>query len=90
MLGVPQTFRYFTDMQQRIVRFIVDHSHIREDKLTELLLRPDELATDVGSIVEGDEAVRIGLIDEIGGLDVALGALRGMIKAGKGSLLCDR
>ena len=90
VLGVPQTFRYFTDMQQRIVRFIVDHSHIREDKLTELLLRPDELATDVGSIVEGDEAVRIGLIDEIGGLDVALGALRGMIKAGKGSLPCDR
>ena len=90
VLGVPQTFRYFTDMQQRIVRFIVDHSHIREDKLTELLLRPDELATDVGSIVEGDEAVRIGLIDEIGGLDAALGALRGMIKAGKGSLPCDR
>ena len=90
VLGVPQTFRYFTDMQHRIVRFIVDHSHIREDKLTELLLRPDELATDVGSIVEGDEAVRIGLIDEIGGLDVALGALRGMIKAGKGSLPCDR
>ena len=90
VLGVPQTFRYFTDMQQRIVRFIVDHSHIREDKLTELLLRPDELATDVGSIVEGDEAVRIGLIDEVGGLDAALGALRGMIKAGKGSLACDR
>ena len=90
VLGVPQTFRYFTDMQQRIVRFIVDHSHIREDKLTELLLRPDELATDVGSIVEGDEAVRIGLIDEVGGLDAALGALRGMIKAGKGSLPCDR
>ena len=90
VLGVPQTFRYFTDMQQRIVRFIVDHSHIREDKLTELLLRPDELATDVGSIVEGDEAVRIGLIDEIGGLDAALGALRGMIKAGKRSLACDR
>jgi ATP-dependent protease ClpP protease subunit len=81
VLGVPQTFRYFTDMQQRIVRFIVDHSHISEEKLTELLLRPDELATDVGSIVEGDEAVRIGLIDEVGGLDAALGALRGMIQS---------
>jgi ATP-dependent protease ClpP protease subunit len=90
VLGVPQTFRYFTDMQQRIVRFIVDHSHISEEKLTELLLRPDELATDVGSIVEGDEAVRIGLIDEVGGLDAALASLRGMIKAGKGSLPCDR
>jgi ATP-dependent protease ClpP protease subunit len=83
VLGVPQTFRYFTDMQQRIVRFVVDHSHISEEKLTELLLRPDELATDVGSIVEGSEAVNIGLIDEVGGLDAALAALRNMISAGK-------
>ena len=80
VLGVPQTFRYFTDMQQRIVRFIVDHSHIGEEKLTELLLRPDELATDVGSIVEGREAVNIGLIDEVGGLEAALAALRGMMR----------
>jgi len=79
VLGVPQTFRYFTDMQQRIVRFIVDHSHISEGKLTELLLRPDELATDVGSIVAGDEAVNIGLIDEVGGLEAALVALRQLI-----------
>ncbi len=83
VLGVPQTFRYFTDMQQRIVRFIVDHSGISEQKLTELLLRPDELATDVGSIVEGDEAVRIGLIDEVGGLDRALSTLRHMIEQRK-------
>jgi ATP-dependent protease ClpP protease subunit len=83
VLGVPQTFRYFTDMQQRIVRFVVDHSHISEEKLTELLLRPDELATDVGSIVEGSEAVNIGLIDEVGGLETALAALRGLISEGK-------
>ena len=83
VLGVPQTFRYFTDMQQRIVSFIVDHSHISEEKLTELLLRPDELATDVGSIVEGSEAVNIGLIDEVGGLDAALAALRSMIGENK-------
>ena len=80
VLGVPQPFRYFTDMQQRIVRFIVDHSHIGEEKLTELLLRPDELATDVGSIVEGREAVNIGLIDEVGGLEAALAALREMMR----------
>jgi ATP-dependent protease ClpP protease subunit len=70
-------------MQQRIVRFVVDHSHISEEKLTELLLRPDELATDVGSIVEGSEAVNIGLIDEVGGLDAALAALRSMIGENK-------
>ena len=80
VLGVPQTFRYFTEMQQRIVRFIVDHSHIKEDKLTELMLRPDELATDVGSIVEGSEAVKLGLIDCVGGLNEALDALRSMIR----------
>ncbi len=80
VLGVPQTFRYFTEMQQRIVRFIVDHSHIKEDKLTELMLRPDELATDVGSIVEGSEAVKLGLIDCVGGLNEALDALRNMIR----------
>ena len=80
VLGVPQTFRYFTDMQQRIVRFVVEHSHITEQKLTELLLRPDELATDVGSIVEGREAVNIGLIDEVGGLEAALAALREMTR----------
>ena len=79
VLGAPQTFRYFTDMQQRIVRFIVEHSNIEEAKLTELMLRPDELATDVGSIVEGSEAVSVGLIDEVGGLEAALAALRGMI-----------
>ena len=73
-------------MQQRIVRFIVDHSHITEQKLTELLLRPDELATDVGSIVEGDEAVNIGLIDEVGGVDAALKALRKLISEGKKGL----
>lgn len=85
VLGVPQTFRYFTDMQQRIVRFVVDHSGISEQTLTELLLRPDELATDVGSIVEGSEAVRIGLIDEVGGLEAALNALRRMIAERKQS-----
>lgn len=79
VLGAPQTFRYFTDMQQRIVRFIVEHSNIEEAKLTELMLRPDELATDVGSIVEGSEAVSVGLIDEVGGLEAALAALRNMI-----------
>lgn len=84
VLGVPQTFRYFTDMQQRIVRFIVEHSHIKEDKLTELMLRPDELATDVGSIVEGSEAVKLGLIDRVGGLEEALAELRSMMQQKEG------
>ncbi len=83
VLGAPQTFRYFTEMQDRIVRFIVEHSEIGEEKLTELLLRPDELATDVGSIVDGDEAVRLGLINEVGGLAQAMTALRELVACGE-------
>ena len=80
VLGVPQTFRYFDEMQKRIVKFICDHSKANPDKINELMMRPDELATDVGSIIDGREAVEYGLIDEVGGLDAALGALRGMIQ----------
>ena len=79
VIGAPQTFRYFEEMQKRITRFVSSHSHVPEDKLRELMMRPDELTTDVGSIVDGEEAVRIGLIDSVGGLDVALAALKGMI-----------
>ena len=79
VIGAPQTFRYFEEMQRRITRFVSSHSHVSEDKLRELMMRPDELTTDVGSIVDGEEAVRIGLIDEVGGLDAALAALKGMI-----------
>lgn len=85
VLGAPQTFRHFHDMQQRITRFIVSHSGISEERLTELMMRPDEMATDIGSIVEGKEAVALGLIDEIGGVDVALRALRKQIGARKQS-----
>ncbi len=83
VLGAPQTFRHFRDMQARITRFIVSHSGISEQKLTELMMRPDEMATDIGSIVEGAEAVGLGLIDEVGGLDAALHALRAQIRAQK-------
>ena len=79
VIGAPQTFRYFEEMQRRITRFISSHSHASEEKIRELMMRPDELTTDVGSIVDGEEAVRIGLIDEVGGLDAALSALKGMI-----------
>ena len=84
VIGAPQTFRYFEEMQKRITRFISSHSHAEEGKLRELMMRPDELTTDVGSIVDGEEAVRIGLIDEVGGLAAALAALKGMIGERKG------
>ena len=76
VLGVPQAFAGLEKMQNRIVRFITDHSSVTESALRNLIFRTDEMATDVGSIIEGEDAVRIGLIDEIGGLSGAMAWLR--------------
>ncbi len=83
VVGVPQTFKYFQSMQERIIKFIVSHSNADSGKIQELMMRPDELATDVGSIVDGEEAVQYGLIDGVGGLSDAISALRDMIKESK-------
>ena len=74
VLGAPQTFNYFEEMQRRIVRFICAHSKASPEQIVELMMRPDELATDIGSIIDGSEAVRYGIIDAIGGLSDALAA----------------
>ena len=79
VVGVPQTFRYFEEMQKRIIKFICEHSRANEQKVRELMMRPDEIATDVGSIIDGDEAVSYGIIDSVGGLSDALKALKDMI-----------
>ena len=79
VVGVPQTFHYFNEMQKRIIGFICNHSHADPDQIRELMMRPDEIATDVGSIIDGDEAVKYGIIDAVGGLSDALEALREMI-----------
>ena len=83
VVGVPQTFKYFQEMQKRIVKFICDHSKARPEKINELMMRPDEMATDVGSIIDGDEAVRCGIIDSVGGLSDAIATLQKMIKDNK-------
>ena len=77
VLGAPQTFNYFEEMQRRIVRFICAHSNASPDQIVELMMRPDELATDIGSIIDGNEAVRYGIIDSVGGLSDALAAFEG-------------
>lgn len=82
VIGAPQTYNYLRDMQARIIRFITDHSRVTERRLSELMMRPDEMANDIGSILAGKEAVDCGIIDELGGLDRALAALRAMISAG--------
>ena len=80
VVGAPQTYNYFADMQKRIVSFICRHSNATEQTINEMMMRPDMLATDVGTVLEGREAVACGLIDEIGGLSDALKKLNEMIK----------
>lgn len=83
VIGVPQSFRYMSEMQERIVRFICAHSKADPASVNELMMRPDEIATDCGSILEGAEAVRYGIIDEVGGLNRALEVLRSMLPKNK-------
>ena len=78
VIGVPQSFHQFRRMQERISRFICSHSNIDEATLTRLLHASDDMANDVGSILDGEEAVSCGLIDAVGGLTDALAALEEM------------
>ena len=80
VVGAPQTYNYFADMQKRIVSFICRHSNATEESINEMMMRPDMLATDVGTVLDGEEAVACGLIDEIGGLSDALKNLKDMIE----------
>jgi ATP-dependent protease ClpP protease subunit len=75
VIGVPQTFNYFQRIQERIYEFILANSNISRSKLTDLMMRTGELATDVGSVIYGREAVECGLIDQLGGLTDALSFL---------------
>ncbi len=78
VLGVSQSFDYLEKMQNRILRFIARHSHIAEEDLRARMLRTDELANDIGSVLAGEDAVACGLIDAVGGIGEALDALREM------------
>ncbi|MBU5254808.1 ClpP family protease [Tissierella praeacuta] len=80
VIGVPQTFRYFQKMQQRIINFILRTSEIDDKTLNELMYSTDEIANDVGTILVGEEAVKYKLIDEVGGFSRALKKLDTMIE----------
>src|SRR5699024_7019919 len=62
VIGVPQTFEYFNKMQERVVRFVVRNSSIKEEQFKELMLNTGQLANDVGTILIGEEAVQYALI----------------------------
>lgn len=79
VIGVPQTYEYLDKMQDRVIRFVVANSRITEEKLRELMFRTGELARDIGTVVVGKDAVRYGLINEMGGLREALARLNQLI-----------
>ncbi|MGM9667618.1 MAG: ClpP family protease [Eubacteriales bacterium] len=81
VLGVYQSFTYFHRMQERIIRFISDHSRISPERLQELMLKTDEIATDMGSVIDGEQAVKEGLIDRLGGISEALEELENRIRS---------
>lgn len=83
VIGVPQTFYYFERIQERIIQFVTANSSVKRDIFTKLMLQTGELAADVGSVIYGEEAVELGLIDRVGGLSDALDCLHEMICAQK-------
>ena len=83
VVSAPQTYNYFNRMQDRILKFIEEHSNTSADRLREMMLAKDELATDMGTVLEGREAVECGLIDEVGGLTEAIRTLREMVRKSK-------
>ena len=83
VIGVPQTFYYFERIQERILQFVTANSHVKREDFTRLMLQTGELAADVGSVIYGEEAVELGLIDRIGGLSDALEELHNMIREKK-------
>ena len=79
-IGVEQSFRNMVKTQDRITAFLSKHSYMTQDQIEELMLNPTQLVKDVGTMLEGPEAVAVGLIDEVGGLKEALAKLHQMIE----------
>ena len=84
VVGAPQTFRYFQRIQEQIADFVTSNSRISREDFERYMMATGEMATDVGTILYGKEAVSSGLIDKLGGLNDALAALHKMIDKRKG------
>lgn len=84
VVGAPQTFRYFQRIQEQIADFVTANSRISREDFENYMMATGEMATDVGTILYGKEAVSSGLIDKLGGLNDALAALHKMIDKQKG------
>lgn len=84
-IGVVQSYRNMEKTQDRITGFISQHSHITQERLEELMLDTSQLVKDVGTMLEGEEAVEEGLIDEVGGISQALAKLYSLIEEQDGA-----
>lgn len=84
VIGVTQTFEYFEKIQDRIINFVVTHSKINYNSFRDLMLDTHQLAKDVGSILVGDETVKMGIIDGVGGIREALAKINEMIDEKEG------
>ncbi|WP_081777253.1 ATP-dependent Clp protease proteolytic subunit [Ruminococcus sp. FC2018] len=91
VLGVPQTLSYFDKMQERIVRFVCQNSKMTPERFRELMLATGQLVMDVGSVIDGETAVKEGLIDKLGGLSDVIDCLYDMIEnsSEKEVISCD-
>lgn len=85
VIGAPSSFDYLERMQDRVNRFVASHSRVSEDKWKELLFKTGELSRDIGTSVVGKDAVKYGLIDEVGGVAQAQKKLQQLIKLQKQS-----
>lgn len=83
VIAAPQTYSYFQRLQERIVAFVSGHSHISREDFQALMLKKDDMAADVGSVLYGEEAVRKGIIDAVGGLSDGLACLYRQIQEKK-------
>ncbi len=79
VIGVPQSFEYLDKMQDRVVHFVTKHSRISEEDFKELMLAKGNLTRDIGTNIVGEDAVEVGLIDQVGGVGEAMRALNKMI-----------
>ena len=79
VVGVPQTYEYLDKMQDRVIQFVVKHSDIDEQSFRNLMFSTGKLARDIGTVLVGVDAVNCGLINEVGGLSVALNKLKQLI-----------
>jgi ATP-dependent protease ClpP protease subunit len=80
VIGVPQTFEYLDKMQERVIRFVTAHSRVEEEVFKELMFKTGELTRDIGTTVIGEDAVKHGLIDEVGGIGEAIRELNRRIE----------